>query len=259
MKIKSSFLNINNKQLEYLTYGNFSDNSPVLILLHEGLGSVAMWRQIPQLIYEKTNLNVIVYSRFGYGKSSNSELPRPLNYMTIEAEKYLPILIKKLKIKNYFLIGHSDGGTIAALGSRGKIINNLIGTVLLAPHFFIEGDNLKAIEKTRYQYEHGSLRLKLEKYHIDVDNAFYGWSNVWLDKNFKDWDITNHISEIKTPVLGIQGLNDPYGSIEQLNVILENIKVPFTKKTIKNCGHNPFHEYPEFTINCIDKFIKKLL
>jgi len=179
--------------------------------------------------------------------------------MTIEAEKYLPILIKKLKIKNYFLIGHSDGGTIAALGSRGKIINNLIGTVLLAPHFFIEGDNLKAIEKTRYQYEHGSLRSKLEKYHIDVDNAFYGWSNVWLDKNFKDWDITNHISEIKTPVLGIQGLNDPYGSIEQLNVILENIKVPFTKKTIKDCGHNPFHEYPEFTINCIDKFIKKLL
>ena len=99
MKIKSSFLNINNKQLEYLTYGNFSDNSPVLILLHEGLGSVAMWRQIPQLIYEKTNLNVLVYSRFGYGRSSNSELPRPLNYMTIEAEKYLPILIQKLKRK----------------------------------------------------------------------------------------------------------------------------------------------------------------
>ncbi len=101
MKIKSSFLNINNKQLEYLTYGNFSDDSPVLILLHEGLGSVAMLRQIPQLIYEKTNLNVIVYSRFGYGRSSNSELPRPLNYMTIEAEKYLPILIQKLKIKKF--------------------------------------------------------------------------------------------------------------------------------------------------------------
>ena len=142
------------KKLEYLTYGNFSDNSPVVILLHEALGSVAMWRQIPQLIYEKTNLNLVVYSRFGYGKSSNSELPRPLNYMTIEAEKYLPILIQKLKIKNYFLIGHSDGGTIAALGSRGKTINNLIGTVLLAPHFFIEDENLKAIEKTRYQYEH---------------------------------------------------------------------------------------------------------
>ena len=259
MKIKSSFLNINNKRLEYLTYGDFSNNSPVLILLHEGLGSVAMWRQIPQLIYEKTNLNVLVYSRFGYGKSSNSELPRPLNYMTIEAEKYLPILIQKLKIKNYFLIGHSDGGTIAALGSRGKTINNLIGTVLLAPHFFIEDDNLKAIEKTRYQYKHGSLRSKLEKYHIDVDNAFYGWSDVWLDKNFKDWDITNHISEIKTPVLGIQGLNDPYGSVEQLNVIQKNIKVPFTKKTIKDCGHNPLNKYPDITLKFIHDFIINLL
>ena len=159
----------------------------------------------------------------------------------------------------YFLIGHSDGGTIAALGSRGKTINNLIGTVLLAPHFFIEGDNLKAIEKTRYQYEHGSLRSKLEKYHIDVDNAFYGWSNVWLDKNFKDWDITNHISEIRTPVLGIQGLNDPYGSIEQLNVIQKNIKVTFTKKTIKDCGHNPLNEYPDITLKFIHDFIINLL
>jgi pimeloyl-ACP methyl ester carboxylesterase len=99
----------------------------------------------------------------------------------------------------------------------------------------------------------------LEKYHIDVDNAFYGWNNVWLDKNFKDWDITNHISEIKTPVLGIQGLNDPYGSIEQLNVIQKNIKVPFTKKTIKDCGHNPLNEYPDITLKFIHDFIINLL
>ena len=259
MKIKSSFLNINNKQLEYLTFGIFSDNTPVLILLHEGLGSVAMWRQIPQLIYEKTKLNLLVYSRFGYGESSNSELPRPLNYMTIEAEEYLPILIQKLEIKNYFLIGHSDGGTIAALSSRGKTINNLIGSVLLAPHFFIENDNLKAIEKTLYQYEHGSLRSKLKKYHRNVDNAFYGWSNVWLDKNFKDWDITNHIAEIKTPVLGIQGLNDPYGSIEQLNIIQKNIKAPFSKKIIKDCWHNPLNECPDITLKFIHDFVVNLL
>ena len=99
----------------------------------------------------------------------------------------------------------------------------------------------------------------MKKYHRDVDNAFYGWSNVWLDKNFKDWDITNYIAEIKTPVLGIQGLNDPYGSIEQLNVIQENIKAPFTKKTIKDCGHNPLNEYPDITLKLIHDFIINLL
>jgi len=259
MEIKSSFLNINNKRLEYLTIGNFSNNSPVLILLHEGLGSVSMWKKIPQLIYETTKLNVTVYSRFGYGQSSNSELPRPLNYMTIEAEEYLPILIQKLKIKNYFLIGHSDGGTIAALGSRGKITNNLIGSILLAPHFFVEDVSLKAIEKTFHEYEHGSLRSKLSQYHKDVDNAFYGWSNVWLDKSFKDWDVTNHIPEIKTPILGIQGLNDPYGSIKQLDVIQEKIKAPFTKKIIKDCGHNPLNEYPDISLKLINDFIVNLL
>ena len=258
-KFKSSFLIIENKHIEYSSFGDFLTEKPVLVLMHEGLGSVAMWKKIPELLHEHTNLNVMVYSRFGYGKSSNSELPRPLDYMTIEAEKYLPTIIENLGIKNYFLIGHSDGGTIAALASRGKKINNLLGTILIAPHFFVEKDNLIAIEKTVYQYKFGSLRSKLKKYHNNVDNAFFGWSDVWLDKKFKDWNITNDLLEIKTPVLGIQGLNDPYGSIEQLNVIQEKIKVPFTKKTIKNCGHNPFNEHREITLGFINNFLKNLL
>ena len=113
--IKTKFLKIDNKNIEYQFFGNLSDNMPVLILLHEGLGSVSMWRHIPELIHLKTKLNVLVYSRFGYGKSSNIELPRPTNYMSIEADQYLPKIIKYLSIKNYFLVGHSDGGTILSL------------------------------------------------------------------------------------------------------------------------------------------------
>ncbi len=256
-KVKS-FLKIKDKYIEFISFGDFSDGKPTLILLHEGLGSVSMWKEIPELIFRHTKLNVMVYSRFGYGESSDCELPRPLNYMTVEAEKYLPIIIKKLKIKNYILIGHSDGGTIAALASSlGN--NNLLGTILLAPHFFIEKSNLIAIKKTVNEYENGSLRPRLNKYHNNVDCAFNGWSNVWLNKKFKDWDITNCIPKIKIPVLGIQGLNDPYGSVEQLNIIQKKIKGTFKKKLINNCGHNPFNDHPKTTLELINNFIKNLV
>ena len=142
--MKPSFLDIEEKQIEYITLGNFSNNSPVLILLHEGLGSIAMWRNIPKLLHEKTKLNILVYSRFGYGKSSNAKLPRPTNYMSIEAEKYLPTILEKLSINKYFLVGHSDGGTIAAIGSVNKSTKNLLGTILIAPHFFVENESIKA-------------------------------------------------------------------------------------------------------------------
>ena len=255
-KVKS-FLKIEDKYIEFMSFGDFSNGKPVLILMHEGLGSVSMWKEIPELIFRQTKLNVMVYSRFGYGESSDCELPRPLDYMTIEAEKYLPIIIQNLKIKNYFLIGHSDGATIAALASSLND-NYLLGTILLAPHFFIEKSNLIAIKKTVNEYEDGSLRPRLKKYHNNVDNAFYGWSNVWLDKKFKKWDITNNISNIKTPVLGIQGMNDPYGSVEQLNIIQKKIKGPFKKKLINNCGHNPFNDHPETILKLINNFTKNL-
>ena len=257
--MKPSFLDFEEKQIEYITLGNFSSNSPVLILLHEGLGSVAMWRDIPKLIHEKTKMNILVYSRFGYGKSSKAELPRPTNYMSVEAEKYLPIILQKLSITKYVLIGHSDGATIAALGSINKSNRELLGTILIAPHFFVENESIRAIEETTDQYINKKLKNKLEKYHNDVDNAFFGWSNVWLSSNFKEWNVSNYLSEIKIPVLIIQGTNDPYGTINQVQILEDKLKSKLRKVIIENCGHNPFHEFPEMTIKCIDKFIKKLL
>ena len=257
--MKHCFLDIKNNQIEYITFGNFSNKSPVLILLHEGLGSVAMWRDIPKLIHEKTKMNILVYSRIGYGKSSKAELPRPTNYMSIEAEEYLPIILQKLSIKKYFLIGHSDGGTIAALASINKSSVELLGTILIAPHFFVEKESIIAIEETTDQYKNKNLRSKLEKYHNDVDNAFFGWSNVWLSTSFKKWNISNYLSKIKTPILVIQGTKDPYGTVNQVQVLEENLKSPLQKVIIEDCGHNPFYEFPETTIKYINKFIKKLL
>jgi len=257
--IKLSYLPIDDKSIEILTIGDFSEQTPVLVLLHEGLGSISMWKEIPKLIHKKTKLNILTYSRFGYGKSSKTDLPRPLDYLTVEAEKYLPMILKKLSIRKHFLIGHSDGATIAALGSLKSINNNLLGTALIAPHFFVEQDNIIAIKNTTHQYKKGTLRTKLKKYHDNVDNAFLGWSNVWLNEEFSNWDITNLLSNIKIPIIGIQGLNDPYGSIAQLDILEKKLTVPFTKITIKNCGHNPFHEHLDVTLEYINKFITKIL
>ena len=139
MKKNFYFEEVFDQKIEVVTFGEFENNSPTIVLLHEGLGSVAMWKEIPQLFYNKLGLNVLVYSRAGYGKSSSVKLPRPLDYMTVEAKKYLPKLLSKFNLKKVYLIGHSDGATIAAINST--LENNsykILGTILIAPHFFIE-------------------------------------------------------------------------------------------------------------------------
>ena len=258
-KTKLFQITIENKSIEILTVGDFNNKIPVIILLHEGLGSISMWKEIPRIIHKITKLNVLAYSRFGYGNSSSVDLPRPLNYMTIEAKIYLPLIIKKLKINKYFIVGHSDGATIAAIHCSLNINQNLQGAALLAPHFYIENENISAIKKTVIEYEKGQLKSKLSKYHKNVDNAFYGWCRVWLDNGFKNWNITNIIQNIEVPIIGIQGLNDPYGTINQLEVLKNKLKVPFIKKTISNCGHNPFYKYERITIQYLNDFFKNLL
>ena len=214
-----------------------------------------MWKSLPEQIYKATNCNVVVYSRAGYGKSSSVKLPRPLDYMSIEAEKYLPEIIKQLNIKKFFLIGHSDGGTIAALYSSQKNNDNLLGTVLIAPHFYIEDFNLRSIEKVELEFESGNLKKRLSKYHSNVDNAFYGWSKAWLDPDFYKWDITSTLKNIVVPVLGIQGKADPYGSVNQIERLEKNLSGKFYKLIVDKCGHNPLFEKSEETLSKISVFI----
>ena len=244
--------------LEFKVVGDLSSNNLSLILLHEGLGSVSMWKDVPEKIYDNTGYNVVTYSRAGYGKSSTVILPRPLDYMSIEAKKYLPEVINQLHLKQYILIGHSDGGTIAALNSASVQSNDLKGIVLVAPHFFIEKFNIESIKKIRNKYEKEGLREKLSRYHDDVDNAFYGWCDTWLNPNFHSWDITDEIQNIKKPVCAIQGNTDPYGSVKQIEVLEKKLYVNVSKLILEKCGHNPFFERTEKSIKYIKSFINEI-
>ena len=156
---KKIFKKINDKTIEFEIYGELKSDNINLILLHEGLGSVSMWTKFPEKLHTYTGLNVIVYSRIGYGNSSLVQLPRPLNYMTIEAEIYLPLILKELDINKFFLIGHSDGGTIAALFCSLFDNSKALGAVLVAPHFFIEEFNLTSIKKLTDQYQVEILKI----------------------------------------------------------------------------------------------------
>ncbi len=241
--------------LEFKVIGQLISDYPTIVLLHEGLGSLTMWKDLPEKINKATNCNVVAFSRAGYGKSSSVKLPRPLNYMSIEAKKYLPELIKQLNLKKYFLIGHSDGGTIAALYSSENFNDNLLGIVLIAPHFFIEDFNLISIKKIELEFKSGDLKRKLSKYHSNVENTFYGWSRAWLDPDFYNWDITSSLKNIDVPVLGIQGNADPYGSVNQIDRLEQNLSVKFYKLILDQCGHNPLFEKTDETISKISVFI----
>jgi len=260
MSFKKSnfFLDIIDQRIEISSIGNLSSNTLSLILLHEGLGSVSMWKDIPEKIYEHTGFNVITYSRAGYGKSSSIKLPRPLNYMSIEANKYLPNILNQLDLKKFYLIGHSDGGTIAALNSGEIKHDNHCGTILVAPHFFIENFNIKSIRDIKNKYEKEGLKEKLSKYHNNVDNAFYGWSETWLNPKFHKWDITKEIKKIKVPIYAIQGNADPYGSVKQIDILEKHLTVKFEKLILDNCGHNPFFERVDECLYGIKSFINQI-
>ncbi len=258
MKKQFYFEEVLDHQLEVVTFGDFKNDSTIVVLLHEGLGSVAMWKDIPELIYNKIGLDVLVYSRAGYGKSSPVKLPRPLNYMNIEAKKYLPKLLSKFNLNKVFLLGHSDGATIAAINSTLKNNTyNILGTILIAPHFFIEEMNISSIKAIRKIYDK-ELKKKLLRYHSNPDIAFYGWNDVWLDSRFKNWDITNYLNKIKIPILAIQGQNDPYGTLSQIEILEKKIKGKFSKIILSECGHNPLIDKPKEAINKIKEFITQI-
>ena len=175
--------------------------------------------------------------------------------MNIEAESYLPELLSKLHLNNVYLLGHSDGASIAAINSSLKNNKyNILGTILIAPHFFVEEISVQAIENIRKIYEN-EIKKKLSKYHDNVDIAFYGWNDTWLNPKFRKWDITNFLSEIENPVLAIQGDKDPYGSLLHVEVLENKIKGKFDKLIFKNCGHNPLIDMQKESINKIKEFI----
>lgn len=252
-------LNIGGKKIEANWHGPKPDRAPTFVLLHEGLGCVAMWRDFPQRLAERTGCGVLVYSRFGYGQSDPVTLPRPLTYMHDEALRVLPRVLDAAKIEKAILAGHSDGASIAAIYAGGVQDFRVRGLVLMAPHFFVEDVSIKSIQAAKVAYETADLRQRLAKYHSDVEVAFRGWNNAWLDPGFRAWRIEDAVAHIRVPMLLIQGENDEYGTLAQLELAKAESYCPADALVLKECRHSPHIDQPEATLRAIGEFTRRLM
>ena len=236
------------------------DRRPTLVLLHEGLGCVSAWRGWPAELARVTGLGVLVYSRFGYGQSDPVEPPRPLTYMHDEGERTLPELLDAAGVERAILVGHSDGASIAIVhagtaASRGRVA----GLALMAPHVFCEDVSVASITAARDAYLHGDLRARLARHHgANVDGAFWGWNRAWLDPGFRAWSIEGYLSRVVVPSLVVQGADDPYGTLAQVDAIARGSGGPVTQLILDGCGHAPWRERAAETTAAIARFVAEL-
>jgi pimeloyl-ACP methyl ester carboxylesterase len=230
-----------------------------IVFLHEGLGSVAMWRGFPAKLCEALGARGLVYSRPGYGRSTprpRDELLKP-DFMHDQARDVLPALLDALQVdrSRLWLFGHSDGGSIALLYAA-MFPEALRGAIVMAPHILVENISVNNIEQARRAYQTTDLRDKLARYHDDVDSAFWGWNRIWLDASFRDWSIEEEIRTIRCPLLAIQGVDDEYGTLEQIRGIAR--RVPQTDLVeIPDCGHSPHRDQPQAVIEEVVRFMAR--
>lgn len=251
-------LEINGVSLEARCWGAAPSDSPTLVLLHEGLGSVAMWRDFSQKLAAATGAGVFAFSRQGYGKSDPCVLPRPLDYMEREAREVLPKVLDAIGIERAVLIGHSDGGSIAALHQEFAEDDRIQGLVLVAPHFFVEELSISSIENAGVAWRETDLPQRLGRYHADPENAFLGWYHAWLDPGFRSWDITSCIEHFRVPCLAIQGRLDQYGSARQVEIIAERSPASVDIHFLDECEHVPFKDAKERTLELITGFVSRV-
>lgn len=255
----SGFLSVADQKLEYRMIGPRPEQAPMLVLLHEGLGCVGLWNDFPDKLAEATGCGVFVYSRAGYGKSSPVTLPRPLTYMTDEAQDVMPRLLDAIGFRRGLLIGHSDGASIAAIYAGSHQDHRVGGLVLIAPHFFTEEPGLASIAEARKAYETGDLRQRLARWHADGDNAFRGWNDAWLDPGFRAWDITEPLAYIRVPILIVQGEDDQYGTARQIEAAERECYCPVEVALLPGVKHSPQREAPEATLKTISEFVARVL
>ncbi|RJF96344.1 alpha/beta fold hydrolase [Noviherbaspirillum saxi] len=241
--------------MEYQWVGVRESAYPVVVFLHEGLGSIALWKDFPQRLCEAAGLTGLVFSRYGYGNSTPRphEERWPVGFMHAQAHEVLPALFAALDIHKPWLFGHSDGGSIALLYAA-RFPDAVSGIAVAAPHIFVEELTITSIEQARETYLSTDLRAKLGRYHADPDSAFWGWNNIWLDPAFRAWNIEDDLPQISCPVLAMQGEDDEYGTLEQVRGIQR--KVPQTRLlVVPQCGHSPHRDQPEAIIKEVARFI----
>jgi pimeloyl-ACP methyl ester carboxylesterase len=246
--------------LEYRWLNPHLRDAPLAVFLHEGLGSVAMWKDWPQSLCDRLGMRGLVYSRPGYGRSTPRphDMKLPVDYLSTQAHDVLPALLDALGLgaaerARMWVIGHSDGASIALLYASAYE-RALAGAVVIAPHVFVETVSLAGIVESRMAYAHGNLRDKLARYHADVDSAFYGWSDIWLSPAFRTWNIVDRLPAIRCPLLAVQGRDDQYGTMAQIERIAA--EVPHTRLVkLENCGHSPHVETPGALDDAIELFV----
>jgi pimeloyl-ACP methyl ester carboxylesterase len=243
-------------RLEYAWISAERSDAPVIVFLHEGLGSLTMWREYPQALCAAAGARGLVYSRYGYGRST----PRPatekwsVEFMHAQAEVVLPALFEALGIEDPpWLFGHSDGGSIALLHAAANP-GGVAGLVVVAPHVFVEDVSVASIEQARDAYAATDLRQRLARYHADPDSAFHGWKDIWLDPAFRAWNIEDRLPQIHCPVLAVQGEDDEFGTMAQIDAIAR--LVPHARVLrLPACGHSPHRDQPVALTGAVVAFL----
>jgi pimeloyl-ACP methyl ester carboxylesterase len=225
-----------------------------LVLLHEGLGSVGLWRDFPRALHEATGRRTIAFSRFGHGRSDPPRAPRTPAFFHEEALGVLPVLLAQLDARAPLLVGHSDGASIALIHAASHPVG---GLALLAPHVVVEDVTVEAIRATRREFEEGGLRERMARHHDEPDAAFRGWCDVWLDPAFRAWSLEADAEAVSAPILLIQGAEDPYGSLDQLDRIEARVRGPVQRLVVPG-GHSPHLEQPDAVVGAIAAFAAAL-
>lgn len=250
-------IRINGTPIEYvrLPSAHPREGAPAIVFLHEGLGSVAMWRDFPQKVADATGCEAVVYSRAGYGGSGPAALPRAVSYMHDEGLAVLPAFLSALELERPLLFGHSDGGSIALICAGGTD-TPLAGVIAMAPHVMVEDISVSSIAQAKIAYTSTDLPARLGKYHADVDAAFRGWNDIWLHPDFRAWNIEEYLPRIECPVLALQGEDDEYGTMAQIERIAAGARdVELVK--LADCRHSPHKDQPEAVIAAVSAFLER--
>ena len=249
---ESFYVDVTGHQLECQLYPG---KKPIIVVLHEGLGSVAMWRDFPAKLAQETGHGVLVYSRYGYGRSTPCTThPVGDHYMHREALEALPALLDILEIEAPFLLGHSDGGSIALIhaGGAGRPVS---GVITLAAHVFNEDICIAAIEQAKLAFETTDLKDKLGRYHDDPEGAFWLWNQAWLAPSFRHWNIEEYLPSITCPVLAIQGAEDEYGTSAQVESIGNKVAGPAKARILPKCRHSAHKDQPDEVLALVRGFV----
>jgi pimeloyl-ACP methyl ester carboxylesterase len=254
--MQSDHLNIGGRRLEYRLVEPAAANGVDLVMLHEGLGSVSMWREFPEQLARATGCRTLVYSRQGYGHSSPLDAPRQVDYMHEEARLWLPAILLRLGIRRPVLFGHSDGASIALIHAASPE-SDVAGVIALAPHVKVEDLTVHSISAAKSAYLDTDLHTRLSRHHADADAAFWGWNRIWLEPAFRSWNIEALLPAIRCPILAIQGEDDEYGTMQQIASIAR--AAPDARLLgLPACRHSPHRDQPQAVLAAAREFVAGL-